>query len=168
MPRAALTVRWKLHTNRLSQEKSPYLLQHAHNPVDWRPWGAEAFEEARKQNKPIFLSIGYFTCHWCHVMERESYSDPNIAAILKQYFVSIKVDREERPDIDRLYIAYVEATTGSAGWPLNVVLTPERKPFFGGTYFPPEQLKSLLERVADSWKTQQDSITQASSGDAWP
>ncbi|HXN96347.1 MAG TPA: thioredoxin domain-containing protein, partial [Candidatus Acidoferrales bacterium] len=110
------------YTNRLIHAKSPYLLLHAHNPVDWYPWGDEAFEKARKENKPIFLSIGYFTCHWCHVMERESYSDPNIAAILKQYFVSIKVDREERPDIDRLYIAYVEATTGSAGWPLNVVL----------------------------------------------
>ena len=147
------------YTNRLIHAKSPYLLLHAHNPVDWYPWGDEAFEKARKENKPIFLSIGYFTCHWCHVMERESYSDPGIAAILKQYFVSIKVDREERPDIDRLYIAYVEATTGSAGWPLNVVLTPERKPFFGGTYFPSDQLKSLLEKVADSWGKQQDSIT---------
>jgi uncharacterized protein YyaL (SSP411 family) len=154
------------YTNRLIQSRSPYLLLHAHNPVDWYPWGDEAFEKARKENKPIFLSIGYFTCHWCHVMERESYSDPNIAAILKQYFVSIKVDREERPDIDRLYIAYVEATTGSAGWPLNVVLTPERKPFFGGTYFPPDQLKSLLEKVADSWKTQQDSITQTAGSAA--
>jgi uncharacterized protein YyaL (SSP411 family) len=109
--------------------------------VDWYTWGNEAFEKARKENKPIFLSIGYFTCHWCHVMEKESYSDPSVAAILNQYFVSIKVDREERPDIDRLYIAYVEATTGSAGWPLNVLLTPDRKPFFGGTYFPPDQLK---------------------------
>jgi uncharacterized protein YyaL (SSP411 family) len=148
------------YTNRLIHAKSPYLLLHAHNPVDWYPWGDEALEKARKENKPIFLSIGYFTCHWCHVMERESYSDPAIAAILKQYFVSIKVDREERPDIDRLYIAYVEATTGSAGWPLNVVLTPERKPFFGGTYFPPDQLKALLQKVSDSWSKQQDSITQ--------
>jgi len=148
------------YTNRLIHAKSPYLLLHAHNPVDWYPWGEEAFRKARKENKPIFLSIGYFTCHWCHVMERESYSDPAVAAILKQNFVSIKVDREERPDIDRLYIAYVEATTGSAGWPLNVVLTPERKPFFGGTYFPPDQLRSLLEKVSDSWSKQQDSITQ--------
>ena len=148
------------YTNRLIHAKSPYLLLHAHNPVDWYPWGDEAFEKARKENKPIFLSIGYFTCHWCHVMERESYSDPAIAAILKQHFVSIKVDREERPDIDRLYIAYVEATTGSAGWPLNVVLTPAREPFFGGTYFSPDQLKSLLEKVSDSWRTQQDSIIQ--------
>ena len=148
------------HTNRLIHAKSPYLLLHAHNPVDWYAWGDEAFEKARKENKPIFLSIGYFTCHWCHVMEKESYSDPSVAAILNQYFVSVKVDREERPDIDRLYIAYVEATTGSAGWPLNVLLTPDRKPFFGGTYFPPDQLKSLLQRVADVWSKQHDSITQ--------
>ncbi len=148
------------YTNRLIRAKSPYLLLHAHNPVDWYTWGNEAFEKARKENKPIFLSIGYFTCHWCHVMEKESYSDPSVAAILNQYFVSIKVDREERPDIDRLYIAYVEATTGSAGWPLNVLLTPDRKPFFGGTYFPPDQLKSLLQKVADAWSKQHDSITQ--------
>jgi uncharacterized protein YyaL (SSP411 family) len=148
------------YTNRLIHAKSPYLLLHAHNPVDWYAWGDEAFEKARKENKPIFLSIGYFTCHWCHVMEKESYSDPSVAAILNQYFVSIKVDREERPDIDRLYIAYVEATTGSAGWPLNVLLTPDRKPFFGGTYFPPDQLKSLLNKVADAWSKQHDSITQ--------
>src|SRR6266852_1192636 len=148
------------YTNRLFRAKSPYLLLHAHNPVDGYPWGNEAFEKASKENKPIFLSIGYFTCHWCHVMEKESYSDPSVAAILNQYFVSVKVDREERPDIDRLYIAYVEATTGSAGWPLNVLLTPDRKPFFGGTYFPPEQLKSLLQRVADAWSKQHDSITQ--------
>ncbi len=148
------------YTNRLIRAKSPYLLLHAHNPVDWYPWGNEAFGKARKENKPIFLSIGYFTCHWCHVMEKESYSDPAVAAILNQYFVSIKVDREERLDIDRLYIAYVEATTGSAGWPLNVLLTPDREPFFGGTYFPPEQLKSLLQKVADAWSKQHDSITQ--------
>jgi uncharacterized protein len=148
------------YTNRLIHAKSPYLLLHAHNPVDWYTWSDEAFEKARKENKPIFLSIGYFTCHWCHVMEKESYSDPNVAAILNRYFVSIKVDREERPDIDRLYIAYVEATTGSAGWPLNVLLTPDRKPFFGGTYFPPDQLKSLLQKVADAWSKQHDSITQ--------
>jgi uncharacterized protein len=148
------------YTNRLIRAKSPYLLLHAHNPVDWYPWGHEAFEKARKENKPIFLSIGYFTCHWCHVMEKESYSDTGVAAILNQYFVSIKVDREERPDIDRLYIAYVEATTGSAGWPLNVMLTPDRKPFFGGTYFPPDQLKSLLQKVSDAWSKQHDSIVQ--------
>jgi uncharacterized protein len=131
-----------------------------HNPVDWYLWGNEAFEKAGKENKPIFLSIVYFTCHWCHVMEKESYSDPSVAAILNQYFVSIEVDREERPDIDRLYIAYVEAATGSAGWPLNVLLTPDRKPFFGGTYFPPDQLKSLLQTFADAWSKQHDSIVQ--------
>jgi uncharacterized protein YyaL (SSP411 family) len=128
--------------------------------VDWYPWGNEAFAKARLENKPIFLSIGYFTCHWCHVMEKESYSDPNVAAVLNKNFVSIKVDREERPDIDRLYIAYVEATKGSAGWPLNLLLTPDRKPFFGGTYFTPEQLKSLLEQVADAWTKQPESIRQ--------
>jgi len=148
------------YTNRLIRAKSPYLLLHAHNPVDWYPWGDEAFEKARRENKPVFLSIGYFTCHWCHVMEKESYSDPGVAAILNQYFVSIKVDREERPDIDRLYIAYVEATTGGAGWPLNVMLTPDRNPFFGGTYFPPDQLKSLLQQVADAWSKRHDSVTQ--------
>jgi uncharacterized protein YyaL (SSP411 family) len=133
-------------------------LLHAHNPVDWYPWGDEAFRKAKRENKPIFLSIGYFTCHWCHVMEKESYSDPGVAAILNKYFVSIKVDREERLDIDRLYIAYVEATTGSAGWPLNVLLTPDRKPFFGGTYFTPDQLKSLLQQVAKAWSGQRDSV----------
>ncbi len=148
------------YTNRLIRAKSPYLLLHAHNPVDWYPWGEEAFERARKENKPIFLSIGYFTCHWCHVMEKESYSDPSVAAILNADFVSIKVDREERPDIDRLYIAYVEATTGNAGWPLNVLLTPDRKPFFGGTYYTPDQLKSLLNQVANAWKKDSGSITQ--------
>src|SRR5216684_1700471 len=147
------------YTNRLIHAKSPYLLLHAHNPVDWYPWGDEAFEKARKENKPIFLSIGYFTCHWCHVMEKESYSDPSVAAILNQYFVSVKVDREERPDIDRLYIAYVEATTGSAGWPLNVLLTPDLKSFFGGTYFTPDQLKFLLQQVAGVWRRQHDAIT---------
>ncbi len=153
------------YTNRLVHSKSPYLLLHAHNPVDWYPWGDEAFAKARKENKPIFLSIGYFTCHWCHVMEQESYSDPTVASILNRYFVSVKVDREERPDIDRLYIAYVEAATGNAGWPLNVLLTPDRKPFFGGTYFTPEQLKSLLQQAADQWKKDPDSIAQT-AGDA--
>ena len=148
------------YTNRLVHAKSPYLLLHAHHPVDWYPWGEEAFEKARRENKPIFLSIGYFTCHWCHVMERESYSDPSVADILNRYFISIKVDREERLDIDRLYIAYVEATTGSAGWPLNLLLTPERNPFFGGTYFQPDQLKSLLQQAAESWNKDHESITK--------
>jgi uncharacterized protein len=123
-------------TNHLINEKSPYLLQHAHNPVDWYPWGEEAFAKARTENKPIFLSVGYSTCHWCHVMEQESYSDPETAKIMNANFVSIKVDREERPDIDNIYLTFVEATTGHGGWPMNVWLTPDLNPFVGGTYFP--------------------------------
>ena len=126
------------HTNALIHEKSPYLLQHAHNPVNWYPWGDEAFEKARKEEKPIFLSIGYSTCHWCHVMERESFENEEMAAILNENFVNIKVDREERPDVDLTYMTYVQALTGSGGWPMSVWLTPELKPFYGGTYFPPE------------------------------
>src|SRR6516164_1341893 len=145
-------------TNRLSQEKSPYLLQHAHNPVEWYPWGEEAFAKARKENKSVFLSIGYSTCHWCHVMERESYSDPEIAKIMNANFVNIKVDREERPDVDSIYIAFVEATTGNAGWPLNVWLTPDLKPFVGGTYFPAKDssgqpfFRKVLLQIANEWK----------------
>src|SRR5215467_4080896 len=118
------------YTNRLIHAKSPYLLLHARNPVDWYPWGDEAFEKARKENKPIFLSIGYFTCHWCHVMERESFSNPEIAKLINDNFVPLKVDREERPDVDRVYMNFVVATTGSGGWPMTVFLTPDLKPFF--------------------------------------
>src|SRR5437879_5590428 len=125
-----------MHTNRLSQEKSPYLLQHAHNPVDWRPWGKEAFDEAKKRNQPIFLSIGYSTCHWCHVMERESFEDEEVARAMNEGFIAIKVDREERPDVDAIYMAAVQMLTGGGGWPMTVLLTPNRQPFFGGTYFP--------------------------------
>ncbi len=124
--------------NRLGNEKSPYLLQHANNPVDWYPWGEEAFAKARQEDKPVFLSIGYSTCHWCHVMEHESFENPAIATLLNRDFISIKVDREERPDVDRIYMLFVQAATGSGGWPMTVFLTPERKPFFGGTYFPPD------------------------------
>jgi uncharacterized protein len=152
------------HTNRLIDEKSPYLLLHAHNPVDWYPWGNEAFDKARREQKPIFLSIGYYTCHWCHVMERESYSNPEIAAVLNKYFVAIKVDREERPDVDRLYIAYLESTTGNAGWPLNVFLTSDLKPFAGGVYFPPDELKKLLLKIADDWSKDRDHIARKASG----
>lgn len=154
--------------NRLSGEKSRYLRQHALNPVDWFPWGPEAFEKARQENKPIFLSIGYSTCHWCHVMEQESFSDAEIAAYLNANFVCIKVDREERPDIDRIYMTFVQASTGSGGWPLSVWLTPERKPFFGGTYFAPESrrgqpgFKTILTRIADRWKTHHDEVVQRS------
>jgi hypothetical protein len=143
--------------NRLGREKSPYLLQHAGNPVDWYPWGQEAFEKAVRENKPIFLSIGYSTCHWCHVMEHESFENEEIAAVLNRYFVPIKVDREERPDVDRVYMLFVQASTGSGGWPMSVWLTPERKPFFGGTYFPPDNrygrpgFRAILENLARAW-----------------
>jgi uncharacterized protein YyaL (SSP411 family) len=153
--------------NRLALEKSPYLLQHAFHPVDWMPWGEEAFEKARKENKPVLLSIGYSTCHWCHVMAHESFEDPATAEVLNKYFICIKVDREERPDVDRLYMAYVQATTGSGGWPLNVWLTPEREPFFGGTYFPPKDrfgrpaFSSLLERIAKAWSGERSSIVES-------
>ncbi|MDQ6623354.1 MAG: thioredoxin domain-containing protein [Verrucomicrobiota bacterium] len=156
------------YTNRLIHEKSPYLLQHAHNPVDWYPWGPEAFAKARKENKPIFLSIGYSTCHWCHVMEHESFENPEIAKLLNDNFVSIKVDREERPDIDQVYMTFVQATTGSGGWPLNVWLTPDLKPFAGGTYFPPNDreglpgLKSVLPKIAMAWKNDRAKIVNSS------
>ena len=145
------------HTNRLAREKSPYLLQHAHNPVDWFPWGDEAFAKAKKENKPVFLSVGYSTCHWCHVMERESFESEEVAKLLNEWFVPVKVDREERPDIDRIYMTFVQATTGSGGWPMTVFLTPDRKPFVGGTYFPPEDrggrpgIKTVLARVHELW-----------------
>jgi hypothetical protein len=152
------------HTNRLAREKSPYLLQHAHNPVDWFAWGEEAFAKARAENKPIFLSIGYSTCHWCHVMERESFEDAKVGAYLKEHFVSIKVDREERPDVDKIYMTFVQSTTGSGGWPLNVFLTPDRKPFFGGTYFPPDNrygrgsFLSVLQQIVNVWRERQGEV----------
>src|SRR6266478_9270297 len=146
------------HTNRLARERSPYLLQHAHNPVDWYPWGEEAFAKARRENKPIFLSIGYSTCHWCHVMAHESFEDEATAAIMNREFVSIKVDREERPDVDRVYMTFVQATTGGGGWPMSVWLTPDLKPFFGGTYYPPPQFTTLLEKIAASWQTDREKI----------
>ena len=155
-------------SNHLITEKSPYLQQHAHNPVDWYPWGDLAFEKARGENKPIFLSVGYSTCHWCHVMERESFESEETARILNRDFVSIKVDREERPDVDRIYMTYVQAATGSGGWPMSVFLTPDLKPFFGGTYFPPDNrygrpgFGTLLERIAAAWREQHDQIVQAS------
>src|SRR6266404_3230175 len=157
------------HTNRLAQEKSPYLLQHAHNPVDWYPWGEEAFAKARRENKPIFLSIGYSTCHWCHVMAHESFENEEVAAIMNREFVNIKVDREERPDVDRVYMTFVQATTGGGGWPMSVWLTPDLKPFVGGTYFPPEDrygqpgFKKVLERIAAAWKQDHEKIVDQSS-----
>ena len=144
--------------NRLIHEKSPYLLQHARNPVDWYPWGEEAFSKARNESKPIFLSIGYSTCHWCHVMARESFSNPQIAAIMNKYFISIKVDREERPDVDQIYMAFVQASTGSGGWPMSVLVTPELEPFFGATYLPPKTFENLLLKVADEWQNNREAI----------
>ena len=129
--------------NRLKNEKSPYLQQHALNPVDWYPWGNEAFNAAKTQNKPIFLSIGYSTCHWCHVMAHESFENADIAAVMNRLYINIKVDREERPDIDAIYMSAVQALTGSGGWPMSVWLTPDLKPFYGGTYFPPEDLSLI-------------------------
>ncbi|MEA3240522.1 MAG: thioredoxin domain-containing protein, partial [Pseudomonadota bacterium] len=123
-------------TNRLINEKSPYLLQHADNPVDWYPWGAEALQKAREEDKPIFLSVGYSTCHWCHVMAHESFENEEVASLLNQWFVPIKVDREERPDIDQIYMVACQALTGRGGWPLSVFMTADGKPFFAGTYFP--------------------------------
>jgi len=131
------------HTNRLSRETSPYLLQHAHNPVDWYPWGDEAFEKAKSENKPILLSIGYSACHWCHVMEHESFENEKIAALMNELFVNIKVDREERPDLDEIYMNAVQMLTGRGGWPMTMFLTPDRKPFYGGTYFPPEDRQGM-------------------------
>jgi uncharacterized protein YyaL (SSP411 family) len=154
------------HTNRLAHEKSPYLLQHAHNPVDWYAWGEEAFAKARRENKPIFLSVGYSTCHWCHVMAHESFENEEVAAIMNREFVNIKLDREERPDVDRVYMTFVQATTGGGGWPMSVWLTPDLKPFVGGTYFPPEErygqpgFKKVLERIATAWKESHDNIVE--------
>jgi uncharacterized protein len=153
--------------NRLARERSPYLLQHAGNPVDWYAWGEEAFARARTEDKPIFLSVGYSTCHWCHVMEHESFEDPAIAALLNEHFISVKVDREERPDVDRVYMTFVQGTTGSGGWPMSVWLTPELKPFYGGTYFPPTSrwnrpgFIDLLRELQRAWTGNRDQIEQS-------
>ncbi len=153
--------------NRLINEKSPYLLQHAHNPVDWYAWGEEAFTAAKNENKPIFLSIGYSTCHWCHVMEKESFEDEEVAALMNDTFVSIKVDREERPDIDGIYMTVCQAITGSGGWPLTVIMTPEQKPFFAGTYFPKEDrfgrmgMINMAKRIKKLWQTNKEQLLQS-------
>jgi hypothetical protein len=151
------------HTNRLIQETSPYLLQHAHNPVDWYPWGPEAFAKAKKEGKPIFLSIGYSSCHWCHVMERESFEDEGIARLLNEHFVSIKVDREERPDVDEIYMTAVQLMTGSGGWPMSTVLTPEGKPFFGGTYFPRDTFADLLQQLHRAWTERRKEVEEVAN-----
>src|SRR5215211_870764 len=153
--------------NRLAGEQSPYLLQHANNPVDWYPWGPEAFEASRTSGKPIFLSIGYATCHWCHVMERESFENHGVASVLNDLFISIKVDREERPDVDRVYMTFVQATTGSGGWPMSVWLTPELQPFYGGTYFPPSSkwgrpgFVEILQEIARVWRVDRDKVVES-------
>ncbi|HLA07313.1 MAG TPA: thioredoxin domain-containing protein [Anaerolineales bacterium] len=148
--------------NKLSTSTSPYLLQHAQNPVDWHPWGEEALLKARAENKPIFLSIGYAACHWCHVMAHESFEDSEVAAFMNEHYVNIKVDREERPDLDAIYMQATVAMTGSGGWPMSVFLTPDLKPFYAGTYFPPvprynmPSFKDLLAGIARMWREQQD------------
>src|SRR5579884_3377013 len=153
-----------MYTNALANEKSPYLRQHANNPVDWLPWGQAAFDKARREQKPIFLSVGYSTCHWCHVMAHESFENDAVAELLNRHFVPVKVDREERPDVDRIYMLFVQASTGSGGWPMSVFLTPDLKPFFGGTYFPPDSrygrpgFKELLDHLAHLWQTDRERI----------
>ena len=152
--------------NRLANESSPYLLQHAHNPVDWYPWGDEAIQKAREEDKPMLVSIGYSACHWCHVMERESFEDPETADFMNRHFVNIKIDREERPDLDQIYMDAVQAIAGNGGWPLNVFLTPEAKPFYGGTYFPPVNMhnrpswKSVLQNISVAFKEKRQQIEE--------
>ena len=149
--------------NRLQNEKSPYLLQHKNNPVCWYPWGEEAFERARAENKPIFLSIGYSTCYWCHVMEQDSFEVPEVAELMNKYFVNVKLDREERPDIDQVYMDAVVGLTGRGGWPMSVFLTPDRKPFFGGTYFPRTHFMDLLQRIHEAWQSRRDEILDSAT-----
>src|SRR6187431_1977523 len=150
--------------NRLADETSPYLLGHAHNPVDWYPWGSEALDRARREDKPIFLSIGYSACHWCHVMEKESFENESVAEFMNSHFVNIKIDREERPDLDHIYMDAVQAISGSGGWPLNVFLTPSAKPFFGGTYFPPVKAfnrsswTDVLHGISKAWNERKNEI----------
>ncbi|MHA1486377.1 MAG: thioredoxin domain-containing protein, partial [Promethearchaeota archaeon] len=154
--------------NKLITEKSPYLLQHAKNPVNWYPWGDEAFDKAKSEDKPIFLSIGYSTCHWCHVMAHESFEDSYVGKLMNETFVSIKVDREERPDIDKIYMAVCQLMTGSGGWPLTIVMTPDKKPFFAGTYFPKESrfgrigIIDLIKRIDNLWKTERKQLLDSS------
>ncbi|MDF1666581.1 MAG: DUF255 domain-containing protein, partial [Planctomycetota bacterium] len=156
-------------TNRLIHEKSPYLLQHAHNPVDWYPWGEDALKKAKDEDKPILVSIGYATCHWCHVMERESFEDPELAEILNEHFVAIKVDREERPDVDQIYMGALHALGEGGGWPLNMFLNSEAVPFTGGTYFPPQarhgrpSFRTVLERIVMLWEKGRDNLELTAS-----
>ena len=155
--------------NRLAQEKSPYLLQHAYNPVDWFPWGDEAFNKAQSEDKMIFLSIGYATCHWCHVMERESFENPDLAKKLNDQFVPIKVDREELPDVDQIYMKSLQAMGQQGGWPLNVFLTPDLRPVTGGTYFPPQpafgrpSFGQVLDTISDVWQNNREKILESAT-----
>ncbi|MEJ7699590.1 MAG: thioredoxin domain-containing protein [Pyrinomonadaceae bacterium] len=155
--------------NRLVRETSPYLLQHAYNPVDWYAWGDEAFDKARREDKPIFISIGYSACHWCHVMEHESFENVNTARLMNENFVNIKIDLEERPDVDQIYMTFVQMTTGHGGYPLNVFLTPDKLPFFGGTYFPPApryQIPSfpqILTSVAEAFRERRDELLHSAN-----
>ena len=157
-------------SNRLKMQNSPYLLQHADNPVDWFPWCAEAFEKAKREDKPVFVSIGYSTCHWCHVMAHESFEDAKTAELLNKYFVSVKVDREERPDLDSVYLSVCQAFTGSGGWPMSIFMTAQQKPFFAGTYFPPESrygmpgFSELLRIVAQKWQTGREQLLESADG----
>ncbi|MEQ8924843.1 MAG: DUF255 domain-containing protein, partial [Fulvivirga sp.] len=144
--------------NHLINSSSPYLLQHAYNPVNWYPWGEEALKKAKEEDKPILVSIGYSSCHWCHVMERESFENDSIAAIMNKYFINIKVDREERPDVDQIYMDAVQAMGQNGGWPLNVFLTPDQKPFYGGTYFPPQGWAQLLQNIAQAFEAKRKEI----------
>ena len=155
--------------NRLAHETSPYLLQHAHNPVDWYPWGDEAFARARAEDKPLFLSIGYSACHWCHVMERESFENEELAAILNEKFIAVKVDREERPDVDSIYMEAVQMMTGHGGWPMSMFLTPAGAPFYAGTYFPPDDrhgmpgFRRVLEHVSEAYRSRREDVEAASA-----
>src|SRR5919106_1705439 len=155
-------------SNRLASATSPYLLQHADNPVDWHEWGEEAFLVARRERKPVLLSVGYAACHWCHVMAHESFEDPETAAFMNEHFVNIKVDREERPDLDNIYMQATTAMTGSGGWPMSVFLTPDLKPFYTGTYFPPVQrynmpsFRDILAGIARAWREEPEEITRVS------
>src|SRR5438034_7169366 len=156
-----------MRENRLARETSPYLLQHAHNPVDWYPWGEEAFTRAKTEDKPVLLSVGYSACHWCHVMEHESFESKEIAEVMNRHFVSIKVDREERPDVDQIYMQAVQSLTGHGGWPMTVFLTPEGVPFYGGTYFPPVDrhglpgFPRLLRSVSEAYQTRRGEVVQS-------
>ena len=156
-----------MSTNRLANETSPYLLQHAHNPVDWYPWGEEAFARARAEDKPMLLSVGYSACHWCHVMERESFENPDTAGLMNRLFVNVKVDREERPDVDHIYMQAVQSLTGHGGWPMTVFLAPDGTPFYGGTYFPPQDrhglpgFPRLLQAISEAWQSRRGEVVQS-------